>query len=103
MTKSADPDAHEPRTNRCDPMPFFRLHETGVLWAINRLVFHPRGLAFAVHYPDGTDPDEILRGEHEPVDWSIVGDGSEVWAFEESTDDDGFRRFTEFLDGIVSG
>ncbi len=91
-----------PEPGHVDPMPFSRLHETGVLWAINRWVFHPRGLALAVLYPDGTDRTEIQQGEHEPVDWSILGDGSEVWAFPPDDDDDGFARFTAFMAEVVS-
>ena len=62
--------------------------ETGVLWAINRYIFHPRGFALAFHFDD----NRRLTG------WSVFGDGTkEVWAYESESDDDGFRKFEAFL------
>ncbi len=43
------------------------LREDGLLWLINRVVFHPRG--FALGYDAG--PDEF----------HLLGDGSEPWRF----------------------
>jgi hypothetical protein len=40
----------------------------GLLWLINRTVFHPRGYALAID-------QETLR-------WSVLGDGTEPWRFE---------------------
>jgi hypothetical protein len=45
----------------------FDWHDDGVLWLVNRVVFHPRGFALA-HTP-GTDR------------WLLLGDGSETWRF----------------------
>jgi len=52
------------------------LQESGLLWLINRVVFHPRGFALAIakRQPDG----EFLA-------WVLLGDGTEPWSF----DDDG--------------
>jgi hypothetical protein len=60
---------------------------TGLLWAINRIVFHPRGLALAFHFDDG---DTIMG-------WSVQGDGSEPFAFATEDDDLGHARFAVFL------
>lgn len=62
---------------------FSQLKDTGLLWLINRVVFHPRGFALALDYE--TDVEQ-------PQGWSLHGDGSEVWAFENDTDDDRFAR-----------
>lgn len=55
------------------------LRESGLLWLVNRAVFHPRGFALAVE-TDGS--------------LSLLGDGSEPWKFELPSDheDDLFRR-----------
>lgn len=78
-----------------DPAPrsFRELRDTGILWAINRHVFHPRGFALALEWPAGADPDT-----DEPNGWVMLGDGSEVWAFENATDDEGFAKLAGFLD-----
>lgn len=54
--------------------PFSELRDTGLLWLLNRVVFHPRGFALALHYT-GKFPD---MGEC--VGWSLHGDGSEPWS-----------------------
>lgn len=53
------------------------IHTDGVLWLINRVVFHPRGFALCVN-------DFGAFG--------IVGNGSEVWTFNDGIDDDRFAR-----------
>lgn len=61
-----------------DPMaaqPFSELRSSGLLWLINRVVFHPRGFALALSVRDG-----------EPAGWKLLGDGSEVWRFEGDED-----------------
>ncbi len=57
------------------PLPFSDLSATGILWLINLLVFHPRGLALAiVHDQDGA-----------AIGWKLLGDGS-VWNYEGNED-----------------
>lgn len=46
------------------------LREDGLLWLINRVVFHPRGFALGVVYRDGV-----------PTGWVLEGDGTEPWSF----------------------
>lgn len=58
--------------------PFSELSDSGLLWLINRVVFHPRGFALTMHR-DGIDGA--------CVGWSLQGDGSEVWSFGEGEDD----------------
>jgi hypothetical protein len=73
-----------------EPRPFSELRDTGLLWLINTTVFHPRGYALAVHYADGTDS--------EMIGWSLVGDGTEVWAFGTDADIDScFRAVKEVM------
>lgn len=67
---------------------FKTMHETGVLWLINRVVFHPRGFALALEYNDG---------ENEPRGWSIQGDGSETWRFEGFDEDKPFAAVEALL------
>jgi hypothetical protein len=63
--------------------------ETGMLWLINRTVFHPRGYALTIALSDG-----------KAVGWKLVGDGSEPFAFEPKDaagEDECFRRVTALL------
>lgn len=50
------------------------LRDSGLLWLINRVVFHPRGYALALHFDDYHE---------EVVGWSLLGDGTEVWTMGE--------------------
>lgn len=43
------------------------LHDDGLLWLVNRCVFHPRG--FALGHKPGTD------------EFVLLGDGSEPWHY----------------------
>lgn len=62
------------------PQPFAELREGGLLWLINRVVFHPRGFALGLTFDD----DGNCLG------WDLLGDGSEPWAFAEADDDERF-------------
>jgi len=59
--------------------PFSELRDTGLLWLINRVVFHPRGYALALHYDD--------LGE-EPTGWGLMGDGTEPWSMGDMPEDE---------------
>lgn len=50
--------------------PFAEFRDEGLLWLVNRVVFHPRGYALAFHFDDSTN----VTG------WSLLGDGSEPWS-----------------------
>ena len=52
------------------------LRESGLLWLINRQVFHPMGFALALVYVD----DQL-------VGIQIDGDGKDTWNFHESVDE----------------
>lgn len=67
--------------------PFSELGDTGLLWLINRTVFHPRGLALALHEQDG-----------EITGWSLLGDGTEAWSFPEGRDQEQFQRARRTLE-----
>lgn len=67
-------------------LPLRDLRETGMLWLINKVVFHPRGFALAMVYHEG-----------EFAHWVLLGDGSEPWQFEPGTDHDQFARAEETL------
>jgi hypothetical protein len=67
--------------------PFEDLRTTGLLWLINRAVFHPRGYALALTVEDG-----------EATGWSLMGDGSEPWEYGEiEVGNDKFRRAEALL------
>ena len=57
--------------------PFGELRDSGLLWLINRVVFHPHGYALAL-VSDGRSS--------EPAGWRLLGDGSEVWRFDGNED-----------------
>lgn len=59
-----------------DPRPMNELRDSGLLWLINRTVFHPRGLALALVAGD----DGTIAG------WRLTGDGTEPMWF--SPDDE---------------
>lgn len=63
------------------------LSGSGLLWLINRVVFHPRGFALALH----TESDGRVTG------WSIQGAGKEVWKFSDADDDASFAAAEKTL------
>lgn len=89
-----------------DRQPFQTLRTTGVLWAINRYLFHPRGYALAVHFPDPATQIELTKikqGLVAPTGWSVLGDGTEPYAFTEADDDEQFAIFEKFLEQLGRG
>lgn len=66
----------EQRGAAVDARPWAELRTTGLLWLINRTVFHPRGYALAIVVRDGL-----------AVGWQLLGDGSEVWRFDGGEDE----------------
>ncbi len=56
------------------PRPVFEfrhLSDSGLIWLINRVVFHPRGCALALDYREGED---------QPRGWTLMG-SNEPWRF----------------------
>lgn len=58
------------------PRPLTELRDSGLLWLINRVVFHPRGFVLAL----------VMR-DRQCVGWRLLGDGSEVWRFDGDEDE----------------
>jgi hypothetical protein len=75
-----------------EPLPIGALREHGLLWLINRTVFHPRGYALSLHASD--------RDGRDVVGWSMQGDGSEPWTFTSEVDDEQFQRVARFFEGL---
>ena len=73
-----------------DILPLSGLRDHGLLWLINRVVFHPRGFALGL---DVNDDGEV-------VGWSMIGNGSEVWSFSGEVDDDQFAKAEAFLSSL---
>lgn len=72
----------EPIEPTLDYRPFLELSESGLLWLINRVVFHPRGVALGLYEAAGK-----ARG------WRLIAaPDDEPFTFPESVDNDGFRR-----------
>lgn len=67
-----------------EPRPFSELRDTGLLWLINRVVFHPRGYALAFTLDDMA-----------PEGWSLLGDGSEPWKFGDDVGENELFRAAE--------
>lgn len=59
------------------------LRADGVLWAINRTLFHPRGFALAINTETG--------------EFTLLGDGSEAWMYGSPVDEDQHLRDFEAL------
>lgn len=77
------------------------LRNHGLIWAINRYIFHPRGMALAVNF----DTDKIEKTAFETdvkiSGWSILVDAEECpWGYETTLDADAYRRFEEFVERI---
>lgn len=60
------------------------LRDDGVLWMINKAVFHPRGFALAVDVNSGA--------------LTLMGDGSEPWTYRHDMEDQLFAAFNALLD-----
>lgn len=56
------------------------LRTTGLLWLINRVVFHPRGFCLGLYADNDEEPFNI-------VGWQIKGNGSETFNFKPEDDD----------------
>jgi hypothetical protein len=63
------------------------LTDHGLLWLINRVVFHPRGYALGL----------VSNEEGEFDAWVMIGDGSEVWTFSLEDDNVEFEKVKEFF------
>lgn len=61
------------------------LRDTGLLWMINRSVFHPRGFALALVY--GSDG--------ECAGWQLLGDGGDPWTYGPDIDEAELLRQAE--------
>lgn len=77
--------------NGAEVRPFSELRDTGLLWLINRVVFHPRGygLALAMNQKTG-----------EIDGWAMIGDGEEPYTFDDSeppTETELFNRVEGFF------
>lgn len=66
---------------------FNELENSGLLWLINRTVFHPRGFTF------GLVPD----ANGNMVGWAVVGDGKKCQKFDTEVDEIGFLTAETFL------
>lgn len=77
------PEGAEVPADRMPSQPWSMFRLTGLLWAVNREVLHPRGYALALDY-------ETPDGSGEPTGWHLEGDGTEPWQF--GTDADSRAR-----------
>lgn len=77
-----------------DGRPFHELRDTGLLWLINTTVFHPRGWALAIHNSEMVPEGGTATG------WSLQGDGTEPWRFEDPPQeliDQGFKTVNQLF------
>lgn len=58
------------------------LRESGLLWLINRVVFHPRGFALGF----------VADQAGDFIGWQLLGDGTEVWQMGPDADEDALFR-----------
>jgi hypothetical protein len=73
------------RMDARETRPLEDLRDSGLLWLVNRAVFHPRGYALAIAYD----------AAGAAVGWQLHGDGSEPWQYAEAdaeAEADAFRR-----------
>ena len=63
--------------------PLGELMDSGMLWLINRSTFHPRGFSLALETDDGTG---------EVIGWKILGNGQELWSYQQYRDEEKFFK-----------
>jgi hypothetical protein len=70
---------------------FAELQTSGLLWWINRNLFHPRGFALALIF------DKNIGSE--PICWQLLGDGIEPWTMGDTDEEakDYLARVNELL------
>jgi len=79
--------------NEPESRPIAELRDSGLLWLINRIVFHARGVALAVH----VDDHGMATG------WSLQGNGTEPWSFPEDQEKVLFQRAMQTLRNASAG
>jgi hypothetical protein len=82
----------ESHKDRKAQRPFSEMREHGLLWLINKVVFHPRGFALAFDIED----DGTVNG------WGLLGDGTEPWSFVDGEDEE-FAKVEAFLNSLREG
>lgn len=70
--------------------PLAELRSSGLLWLINRVVFHPRGYAMALE----ANEDGEVEG------WSLLGDGTEPYAYAPDVDEARLLAVSNFTLGV---
>jgi hypothetical protein len=70
--------------------PIEALRELGLLWLINRVLFHPRGYALAL----------VLDDSEKVVGFQFLGDGRDPWDFAPTDDHQGFAATRAFLEDL---
>lgn len=87
-----EPKMNEPPSNKDRALlPISALSDTGILWLINRTVFHPRGFALS-----------LMRNKDGTVSsWNIKGTGKDVFVFNAEDDALHFAQVIEFLASLT--
>ena len=80
----------EPKQTEATFRDFKQLSDSGMLWLINRVVFHPRGFSLTLHVDNGV-----------ALGWSIQGNGKEVWTFSTEDDDESFASANATLQALL--
>lgn len=70
--------------------PLHELMESGMLWLINRSTFHPRGFSLAL---ETNDIGEVIG-------WKILGNGKELWTYQQHNDEEKFFKAEETLKSL---
>jgi hypothetical protein len=86
--------ARQPDIEESPIRSFEEFREHGLLWLVNRVVFHPRGYALAFVMSDAVGMEE------EVVGWKMIGDGTEPWAYEHNTEDDLFIAAEKLFESL---
>lgn len=68
---------------------FSELQMSGLLWWINRNLFHPRGFALSLVF------DKNIGSE--PICWQLLGDGIEPWTMGEEGEIELLAKINELL------
>ena len=84
--------------SQLDPVPWTEFQKSGLLWFVNRFLFHDLGYALSLAH-------EVIDGvrDPEPAGWRLLGDGSEPWRFADPEDEKYLTLLSTVLDEATIG
>lgn len=77
------------------------IKDSGLLWALNRFILHPQGLAMFVHLDVHLEPGTPSSLQKVKADgWGIKKSDDGIWSYDTQTDIRGRDKFLAFIEYI---